>query len=189
MSFLTRLTLYLDAAETFWQDWVVTYDIARQGSLAGRVEQGAHRLGIRWFDSASTIGAWWTRWVAPAARRYGRWVTALAALAVLMWFGAGPLWRRLHWRKRVARVRRGEANVADATLLYQRMLQLLKRRGYQKPPWFTPAEFARSLPATALGVAVAEFTARYNALRFGAHAESASRLSELIEQLERAPVE
>jgi len=106
-----------------------------------------------------------------------------------LWLSAVPLWRRMHWRSRVARVRRGEASVADATMLYQRMLQLLKRRGYQKPPWFTPAEFAASLPASELGLAVGEFTETYNALRFGAHAESAVRLSTLLEQLERAPAE
>jgi transglutaminase-like putative cysteine protease len=189
MALLTRLSLYLDAAETFWQDWVVTYDIARQGSLANRMEQGAHRLGISWFDAANTIGEWWTQWVAPAARRYGGWILGFAAFAAAAWMGARPLLRRMHWRKRVARVRRGQANVADATLLYERMLQLLKRRGYQKPPWFTPAEFARSLPVTPLAATVGEFTARYNALRFGAHVESAARLSELIEELERARTE
>src|SRR5262249_44327080 len=42
LSIFTSMALYLDAAETFWQQWVVTYDIARQGALAGRVELGAH---------------------------------------------------------------------------------------------------------------------------------------------------
>src|ERR1035437_9941888 len=34
LAILTRLALYLDAAETFWQEWVVTYDLTRQGTLA-----------------------------------------------------------------------------------------------------------------------------------------------------------
>jgi len=63
LAFLTSLALYLDAGETFWQEWVVTYDIVRQGSLAGRVEQGAHRLGIRWFDSLVAARSLWTRYV------------------------------------------------------------------------------------------------------------------------------
>jgi hypothetical protein len=100
---------------------------------------------------------------------------------------AGPLLRGVRWRTRVARVRRGQASVADATLLYDRMLQLLKRRGYQKPPWFTPSEFAASLPASELRQAVGEFTVTYNALRFGGQAESAVRLSVLLEEVERAP--
>jgi hypothetical protein len=82
-------------------------------------------------------------------------------------------------------LRRGQASVADATLLYQRMLHILKRRGYQKPAWFTPAEFAASLPPTAMGAAVTEFTLTYNAMRFGGHTEVASRLSVLLDSLER----
>jgi len=65
------------------------------------------------------------------------------------------------------------------------MLHILKRRGYQKPPWFTPSEFAASLPATELGNAVGEFTVTYNALRFGGHAQAATRLSVLLDRLER----
>jgi hypothetical protein len=86
---------------------------------------------------------------------------------------------------RVARVRRGEGSAQDATLLYRRMLSVAKRRGYQKPPWFTPAEFASSLPRDGFGGAVSEFTAAYNALRFGRRSEGA-RLSVLLEQMERA---
>jgi hypothetical protein len=82
-------------------------------------------------------------------------------------------------------VRRGQASVADATLLYDRMLHALKRRGYQKPVWFTPLEFARSLPATPLGATVREFTGAYNALRFGRRTGTAARLSTLLDELER----
>jgi hypothetical protein len=67
------------------------------------------------------------------------------------------------------------------------MLHLLKRRGYQKPAWFTPAEFAASLPPTALGAAVGEFTSTYNQWRFGGHAEVAVHLSEILDRLENPP--
>jgi len=97
------------------------------------------------------------------------------------------LWRTLRMRRRVQRVRRGEASGADATLLYERMLQVLRRRGYQKPVWFTPMEFARSLPATPMGRAVEEFTAAYNAVRYGGRGDAAPRLSALLDELERAP--
>jgi hypothetical protein len=93
--------------------------------------------------------------------------------------------RLMRIRHRVARVRRGQASIADATLLYQRMLYILKRRGYQKPPWFTPSEFAASLPPSQLGASVGEFTATYNALRFGGHTEAASMLSILLDRMEQ----
>jgi hypothetical protein len=69
------------------------------------------------------------------------------------------------------------------------MLQLLQRRGYQKPAWFTPAEFAASLPPSGLGTAVGEFTRTYNRWRFGGQADEAQRLSGLLEDLERRPSE
>jgi hypothetical protein len=65
------------------------------------------------------------------------------------------------------------------------MLHVLKRRGYQKPPWFTPAEFAASLPPSAWGLTVAEFTATYNAWRFGGRTDVAPQLSSLLDRLER----
>ena len=133
-------------------------------SLACRVEALWSRLG-RAASAGSLSSGWW--------------------LCVALGFAAGPLLRLLHIRRRVERVRRGQASVADATVLYQRMLHILKRRGYQKPLWFTPAEFAASLPRTPLGQSVGEFTATYNALRFGGHAEAASTLSILLDRMER----
>jgi hypothetical protein len=91
----------------------------------------------------------------------------------------------MRMRRRVERVRRGEGSGADATLLYERMLQVVRRQGYQKPVWFTPVEFARSLPATHMGRTVEEFTNAYNAVRFGNRREAAPRLSALLDDLER----
>jgi transglutaminase-like putative cysteine protease len=185
LAILGQLALYLDAAETFWREWVMTYDVVRQGTLAYRMENGARRLGIRWFDAASSVRSGWERYGAGWARRLGWRALAWAAGLVALGFAARPLLGLMRMRQRVERVRRGQARVADATLLYQRMLHILKRRGYQKPPWFTPAEFAASLPRTALGDSVGEFTGTYNALRFGGHAEAASRLSILLDRMER----
>ena len=185
LALFTRLGLYLDATETFWQDWVVAYDLARQGTLAYRMELDAQRTGIRWYDTAVAIRSGWARYAAGWTRRLGWQALAWAAGLVALGFAAGPLWRRMGMRRRVERVRRGQASIADATLLYQCMLHILKRRGYQKPPWFTPAEFARSLPRTPLGESVGEFTATYNALRFGGHTEAAPKLSILLDRMER----
>jgi transglutaminase-like putative cysteine protease len=182
---LTNIGLYLDAAETFWQEWVVSYDISRQGTLADRLEQGTRRMGVRWFDSLSGLNWNWYLRVAAWFRRYGVRILIVLALGALIWVLGPPLIRLLRIRSRVERVRRGQATVGDATLLYERMLALLKRRGYQKPAWFTPSEFAATLPPTQLGTAVAEFTVKYNALRFGRRTEVAPRLSILLDELER----
>jgi protein-glutamine gamma-glutamyltransferase len=185
LALFTRLALYLDAADTFWQEWVMTYDLVRQGTLAYRMEQGAQRVGIRWFDAAAAVRSGWKRyaagWVSSLGWHVLAWPAGLAALG----FAAKPLVRLMRMRHRVERVRRGQASIADATLLYQRMLQILNRRGYQKPPWFTPSEFAASLPPSQLGNSVGEFTATYNALRFGGHTEGAPMLSILLDRMER----
>jgi hypothetical protein len=182
---MTRLTLYLDAAETFWQQWVVDYDLSRQGALAYRMEQGAHRMGLSGFDTLLGLRAAWNRNVIGWFLRFWFQLAAVAAVLVGLALGAAPMLRLLRMRRRVERVRRGHASVADATLLYKRMLHLLKRRGYEKPAWFTPAEFAASLPRTELSASVDEFTTTYNALRFGGHTDAASRLSLLLDRMEQ----
>jgi transglutaminase-like putative cysteine protease len=185
LSLVTKLGLYLDAAETFWQQWVVGYDAGQQGSLVDRFEQGARRAGVRWFDPTGWLGSDWDvrtmRWV----RQWGVRVLLVLALGAWLWFLGPPLVRLVRMRQRVQRVRRGEASMADATLLYERMLHLLKRHGYHKPPWFTPVEFAASISYSPVAATVQEFTASYNALRFGGRVDAAPRLSMLLDQLEK----
>ncbi|HUK15745.1 MAG TPA: DUF3488 and transglutaminase-like domain-containing protein [Bryobacteraceae bacterium] len=180
-----RLGLYLDAADTFWKEWVVSYDPMHQGTLAERVERGARRLGIGWFDSLSGAGSDWDVRVAAWLRRFGLRLGLVAALGVWIWLAVPPFLRLLRMRLRLSRARRGQAGMADATVLYRRMLDILRRHGYQRPLWFTPAEFAASLPPGPLGAAVSEFTSSYNALRFGGASEAAPRLSVLLDAIAR----
>jgi hypothetical protein len=183
-SVMAKISLYLDAADTFWQEWVVGYDPRHQGTLADRLEEGASRFGFRWFDSLSVTGVNWRGAARTWGARYGIPLLILAVLALVLRFPGRPLFGLWKMRLRVQRVRRGQASVADATMLYQRMLQVVKRHGYQKPAWFTPSEFAASLPDGVLGRAVTEFTFAYNQLRFGGRTEVAMRLSGLLDQLE-----
>jgi transglutaminase-like putative cysteine protease len=180
-----RIGLYLDAADTFWKEWVVSYDPMRQGALAERVEQGARSLGIGWFDSLYGPDSDWGLRAWTWVRRSGAYFAGAVAAAVWLWLTAPWFLRMLRLRRRLSRARRGQAGVADATVLYRRMLDILSRKGYQRPPWFTPAEFAASLPQNALGSAVGEFTDSYNALRFGGSAEAAPRLSVLLDEIAR----
>jgi transglutaminase-like putative cysteine protease len=181
----TRLALYLDAADGLWREWVVSYDPRHQGSLMDRAQRSAARLGIRWFDTLSDAQTYWDGPAGQWLRRTSPRLLAAMGLGALLWLAAPPAIRALAMRRRERRVRRGRAAAGDAALLYRRMLRILKRRGYQKPPWFTPAEFAASLPRTRLGNAAGEFTAAYNAWRFGGRTEQAPRLSALLEELRR----
>ena len=78
---------------------------------------------------------------------------------------------------------RGEARPSDATLLYSRMLKLLKNRGIEKPAWLTPLEFARVLPEPELSLLVQDFTDAYNELRFGGGVDAAPRMMRIMGRL------
>ena len=133
LTLFSKVGLYLDAAETFWQQWVVGYDPNHQGTLADRIEQAARRAGDRLVRFALRAGIA----VGGAGQGLGSpvrgWRSGVAARWRMDCGLAGPrLWRALRIRRRVERVRRGEANVADATLLYERMLQVLRAAGISK---------------------------------------------------------
>jgi transglutaminase-like putative cysteine protease len=180
-----RMGLYLDAADTFWREWVVSYDPTHQGTLAERLEGGARRLGIGWFDSIYGAESRWDLPLAAWLRRSGRRLAMALALGLWLWFAGRPLVRLLRMRLRISRARRGQAGMADATVLYRRMLEVVERFGYQRPPWFTPVEFAASLPHGPLGQAVSQFTDSYNALRFGGSSEAAPLLSSRLDDISR----
>ncbi len=182
-STLAGFALYLDAARTFWSRWVVNFDPSRQGALADRFDEAARMAGIRWFDSLSDTGNTWEQRAAAWLRRFGIALAAAILFAAGLWKYGPRAVRALRLRLRVSRARHSPTTAADATLLYRRMLAILERRGYQKPPWFTPGEFAASLPAGPLAAAVAEFTDTYNALRFGRRTPDRPRISALLEEV------
>jgi protein-glutamine gamma-glutamyltransferase len=172
----TKAGFYLDAAQSFWQDWVVNYDLDRQISLAGKLDEKTR--GIHWGWRPPDLTKWKAA-VKTAGREWG--AATVAVLAGLT--GLVALWRIvrawLHQRK----LKSGRVSAADATLLYERMLLLVRKRGFQKPPWFTAGEFAATLPDSELGTCVAEFTDGYQALRFGGDSQVARRLAGLLERM------
>jgi transglutaminase-like putative cysteine protease len=182
-SLWSRAGLVLDAADQFWQDWIVGYDFERQITLVARMQESGRQMRFNWLgdlgDAASEVGRG-----LGAARAYAVELTilfALAAAAIL--FGPGLL-RKLRADLRVRRAQRGEAQASDATLLYERMLRVLAHRGLQKPPWLTPAEFARVLPASELAMLVEDLTGAYNEFRFGGRRDAAPRMVRLLKRIE-----
>jgi len=179
--FMARTALYFDAAEQFWQDWILSYDLDRQITLASRVQQSTRGVKMHWLEG--TMG-----WFVSTARTSAGYAPAAAMLMffaiVAVVFGPGVS-RWLRGAMRVRRIKRGEGQASDATLLYQRMLRLLERRGIQKPPWLTPVEFARVLPATELSPLVEDLTSAYVEFRFGGRRDVAPRMVQLLDRLEK----
>ncbi len=175
-----RMELFFDAADQFWQDWVVSYDLERQVVLASRMEESGRKLNLAWLPDVSE---WWSRTAAFGARAAGLAIGAIAFAILAVMFGPALAGRLRRWRG-VRRARRGEGEASDATLLYQRMLAVLAQRGFQKPPWLTPLEFARVLPASEMAVVVEDLTSAYNAFRLGGRRDVAPHMVRLLERLE-----
>ncbi len=173
---LGRVALLYDAADQFWQDWVLRYDLERQVVLANRVHQ------MR-YDRMPDVGGWWEQNL-NLGRRVVAGLMGAVAIAILLLFYGPDLARWWRNRRRVNRARRGEGQASDATLLYQRMLAVLEKRGFQKPAWITPSEFARVLPASELAILVDDLTSAYNELRFGGKREAAPRMIRMLDRLE-----
>jgi hypothetical protein len=129
---------------------------------------------------------WWSA-VSNFAVRYGVLLLSVAGLGLLIRLFGKEMQHWWNTRQRVLKVQRGEAQASDATLLYHRMLKVLKRRGIEKPAWLTPCEFARVLQEPELAVLVEDLTSAYNELRFGGQAEAASRMVLLLDRLEAVP--
>jgi transglutaminase-like putative cysteine protease len=184
LSLWTRLGFYTDAAEVFWQDWVLNYNLDRQLQLASRMEESSRHMRTGWFDETGTMLTDAKNRAVESARRFGSGIlVALVVLALLWQFGSEA---RAWWnsRLRALKVQRGEAQASDATILYARMLKVLRRRGIEKPAWLTPMEFVRVLPEPDLLLLVEEITSAYNEVRFGGRAEAASRMMQLLLRLE-----
>jgi transglutaminase-like putative cysteine protease len=176
-----RLSMFFDAAEQFWRDWVVSYDLDRQIVLASRMDESTRGIRLGWFDDLRDR----LKDAANAGARYAAWITGGAAAALLAALFGPMLFRWWRTRMRVRRLALGLGERSDATVLYERMLKALARRGIHKPPWLTPLEFVRVLPASEMSATVDDLTGVYNELRFGGRADGAPRMMQLLDRLEK----
>ena len=131
-SLFARLGFYVDAAEVFWQDWVLNYDLDRQLQLASSMEQKSRNFHWNWMDELSNA----SEWKGTAANFGSSYVAAGIAIAIsgfiLLRYGGGMLrwWRK---RRQFQRVRRGDVNRSDATLLYEQMLVRSAAGAFRSP--------------------------------------------------------
>ena len=180
---LSKMSMLFDVADQWWQDWIVSYDVDRQIALFTRMRESGAQLHLPRLDDFT--GSW-----SKFGSFKGGWTLALVvfgvALVIVGWMLMAPLVRRW-WRNRAhaQRLARGKIQPSDATILYERFLRLLEKRGVRKPPWLTPVEFVGVLTAPDLSALAAEATSAYNDLRFGGHAEAASRMTLALHKIER----
>ena len=185
-----RVALYLDAAASFWREWVISYDSSHQYIL------GQAALG-------ETRGVWervrlWTRnhyeamlkWARRSQERVGhspgKWtgVSVVMALALLGLGNARRIIRMIHEMRLRKHPERSPEEAA--AMWYERMARSLKGWGVEKPAAETPVEFVKRIEDERLRARVAQFTEVYESARFGNSPQDAQRLPELYEEVELA---
>ena len=182
-----RFMLYMDAAASFWREWIVNYDIGHQLRLSQDASRGSRQLVAQ---AQAWMKGHYDRLLARARTvqdRVGR-STVIWGQRVLVLFLVGlfiaavprviGLIRKLRLTKRPER-----APQVAATLWYERMLRFVEREGWEKSPAQTPTEFVSVIKDDQLRASVARFTERYENARFGNSAEEASHLPELFEKV------
>ncbi|MBI2818852.1 MAG: DUF3488 domain-containing protein [Acidobacteria bacterium] len=189
---LGRFALYVDAFETFWEEWVINYDFFHQVTLARQLEHTSRQVRG---DSRRYFRQRYRSLVASLREYTERMLQHRVLLAiglVLMSLGIVAVYARSgiftlfgDWSIR-RRARQGRGRPEDATLLYHRLLRLFARRGVRKLPSQTPNEFAETVPEPARGL-VRDFTRLYLETRFGRHVTSIPRLTELLSQIQSQP--
>ena len=190
-----RLTLYMDAFQTFWEDWVINYNIIQQVALArqlGRSSRDISRDSRRYFrrQYRALVGYVRLRTESLLEHRGAALVLLMTGLLVsFALFHRKTLVRWFREQRMLRHARQGKARPEDTTLAYLRLLRLLERSGFRKTPAQTPTEFALSVPEPA-GPLVRNFTHVYLRSRFGRLTKEIPRLGSLLEQLHalrRAP--
>jgi hypothetical protein len=182
-----RAALYLDAAASFWREWVINYDIGHQHTLGRELARTGfmryERLrfwALRQYQAALASARLAQRTITNAPQKWsiaGVVITIVLLLAV----NIGRLWRLVHVRS-IANHPEQSPKLA-ATIWYQRLTRMLAKRGWAKSPVQTPREFAESLSHQPEQHVLLRFTEQYEHARFGDSAEAARELPELYEEI------
>ena len=185
----SAISLYLDAFETFWDEWVINYDFFHQVTLAREIERTSSQARL---NSRQYFEQRYRELVASLRQRTdallrGRLLPI--ALGILLALGLLAFYSRAllaawfgDWEIR-RRARQGKARPEDATVLYLRLLRLLAGRGLARAPGQTPTEFVESVPEPARDL-IRDFTGLYLESRFGRAAASVPRLTALLARIQ-----
>ena len=183
----SRMDLYVDAAASFWREWIINYDVGHQRTLS-KDAAASTRLFFEqvrgWIERQHSAMLRWARRAHDHFMAFPvRWLGGLIALtAVLL-----ALWnvRQLigGLRARSLRAHPERAPRKAAALWYDRMVDRMARLGWRKSPSQTPLDFVAAIQETALQEKVARFTRAYESARFGQSVEDAQSLPALFKEV------
>ncbi len=186
----SRMQLYMDAAASFWREWIINYDASHQRTLGKDAAAGSRQF----FDEAR----WWIgrrhrallRSARRAHRRFTnfpvRWWSGIVACAAFPIALLNLRRLRAGLRNRGLRAHPERAPRESAALWYDRMVGRLARLGWRKSPSETPLDFVAAIQEPALRKKVAEFTRAYESARFGKSVDDAQNLPGLFQDITAA---
>jgi len=183
-----RAMLYLDAAASFWREWVINYDSSHQlelGQAALSGTRGAWERARTWARQRyDAMLKWAQRTQEHVERAPGRWagIGLGIALLVLLLGNAGQIVRWIQEKRLQTHPEKSPERAAS--MWYERMAKALARRGVKKTAAQTPKEFVKKIDDEILRASVERFTDAYEGARFGNSSQDAQRLPELYEEVE-----
>jgi protein-glutamine gamma-glutamyltransferase len=183
----SRMQLYMDAAASFWREWIINYDVGHQRTLgksaaySGRVFLDEARFWILRQHQALLRSA--RRAHAHLINLPRRWLIGVAAFAVVLIMLMNL--RRLvsGMREHSLREHPERGPRKSAALWYERMVERMARRGWRKSPSQTPFDFVAAIQEAELQKKVARFTRAYESARFGKSVDDARNLPELFQDI------
>jgi transglutaminase-like putative cysteine protease len=164
---------YAEALELMWYQYVVGYDQQEQRSLATSFSNklfNFRRAFSRMIDSLEGKAPS----ISPPIVFIG------LGVLVIMFTVIGRRILRLGWRRGLSLRRRTQGPEKTAVEFYQRLTELLAKKGMTRPEYQTPLEFASDLGLSEAMI----LTRRYNQVRFGGKRLSPAELREVNQVLE-----
>ena len=131
-----RVMLYLDAAASFWREWVISYDSSHQnvlGKTALSGTRGSWERARMWARLSYARMLGWARQRPRGVEHSpGRWFGGIVAVAFLLLVlgNAGRIARMIRTRRLQAHPERSPDQAA--AMWYERMARHMARRGVQK---------------------------------------------------------
>ena len=180
----------MDAAASFWREWIINYDAGHQRTLS----KSAATSGRQFLEEARKwIERQHESLLQSARRTHDRfinfpqrflaWVAGVAALLITLL----NLRRVLRGIRELAlRAHPERAPREAAALWYERMVVRMARLGWRKSPSQTPMDFVAQIQEADLQTKVATFTRAYESARFGKSIEDARRLAHLLRNINPA---
>jgi hypothetical protein len=190
----SQFSKWLDAARTFWTDWVVSYDFSRQFLVIQQMNRSTRETSVqtqnyfrrRYLAIRDRLAGWHQQvrenpLVIPAAIL----LVAAGMLLFMLRERIVYLWRQVLSRRRV---RSGRVTAGDVTLAYHRLLALLARRGVPRTPAMTPRQLAAAVHDPVLAPLVWRFTEVYEEARFGGVTGRLPELYQLLAECVKPPM-